>query len=194
MTQEQEGLKGEPVPQILLGLCNPDTQSSVWATLPLTRSERGGANPRAWATLFGQYGVGRVCASEKSAAASFCPLSPAIGLIAGKQRHCGGEGWGEGVTPPALGPSPRPSPHSHVPSESLAARGERGQRTTAADFSVAHTRAGVTAPPRTADLASFEKQESSFAPQKTGLSRSERRQSDSYSSNDPYVRPLAVDH
>ncbi len=34
-------------------------------------------------------------------------------------------------------------------------------------------------------LASIEKQESSFAPRKTGLSRSERRQSDSYSSNDP---------
>ena len=35
-------------------------------------------------------------------------------------------------------------------------------------------------------LASFEKQESSFAPRKPGLSRSERRQSDSYSLNDPY--------
>ena len=110
VTQEQEGLKGEPVPQILLGLCNPDTQSSVWATLPLTRSERGGANPRAWATLFGQYGVGRVCASEKSAAASFCPLSPAIGSITGEQRHCGGEGGVRGPRRPLGAPHPGPLP------------------------------------------------------------------------------------
>ncbi len=34
VTQEQEGLKGERVPRHLLLLCNPDTQSSVWATPP----------------------------------------------------------------------------------------------------------------------------------------------------------------
>ncbi len=34
VTQEQEGLKGERVPRHLLWLCNPDTQSSVWAIPP----------------------------------------------------------------------------------------------------------------------------------------------------------------
>ena len=32
VTKEQEGLKGERVPRNLLLLCNPDAQSSVWAT------------------------------------------------------------------------------------------------------------------------------------------------------------------
>ncbi len=40
VTQEQEGLKGEPFLYILLLLCNPDTQSSVWATPPPTLSTR----------------------------------------------------------------------------------------------------------------------------------------------------------
>ena len=67
-----------------------------------------------------------MCASKKSAAASFCPLSPAIGSIAEVQRDCGGEGWGEGAMSPTLSPSPRPSPHSHIHAESHAASGERG--------------------------------------------------------------------
>ncbi len=71
-----------------------------------------------------------MCASKKSAAANSGPLSPAIDLIAGKQRHCGGEGWGEGAMSPALNPSPRPSPHSHVLTESHVASGEREQRGT----------------------------------------------------------------
>ena len=41
--------------------------------------------------------------------------------------HCGGEGWGEGATRKPNDPSPRPSPHSHIPSEYRVASGERGQ-------------------------------------------------------------------
>ena len=53
--------------------------------------------------------------------------------------HCGGEGWGAGVTPLALNPSPRPSPHSHAHPPIHATSGERGQKHLTADNSDAHT-------------------------------------------------------
>ena len=54
--------------------------------------------------------------------------------------HGGGEGWGEGGTRRLPhGPSPRPSPHSQVLSESDLASGERGQRDWLPTFRM-HTR------------------------------------------------------
>ncbi len=46
VTKEQEGLKEEHALRILLLLCNPDTQSSVWATPPPRRLAYAGTNSR----------------------------------------------------------------------------------------------------------------------------------------------------
>ena len=50
VTQEQEGLAGERALRNLLLLCNPDTQSSVWATPPHSHSESDYKTKKNWLT------------------------------------------------------------------------------------------------------------------------------------------------
>ena len=76
---------------------------------------------------------------RKVGSGQFLPPLPHNRFGPRSELDCGGEGWGEGATSPTIAPSPRPSPHSQVLTESRVASGERGQKTRAAHFSDAHT-------------------------------------------------------
>ncbi len=56
MTLEHEGLKCEPVLRILWLLCNPDAQSSVWATPPPPWPSADWSR-RPWASNWGNAGT-----------------------------------------------------------------------------------------------------------------------------------------